>query len=271
MVIKNKRPLKNKDQTILVYFFLVSLFFFSFLFLYFFILAKNKENPKSTSKQIFPPANVRVSNINSQGLTVSWFTENETTSEILLSEERESFDKLNYKIRAFLPTQELSKPSQIHYFQIGGLLPDKIYYYIIRSGEGLFYKTLGGQWENYGLVEKLQTAPLFEKISPLIISGRVSDDQDLPVKQAVVFAEIPGKSNLLSCLSLEDGSWKIDLGLFLSFDLNSPLKPDPKVDLVRLTVAAPGRRESFNYSSLPNNTEASSFEPIDLKIGPSEN
>jgi len=196
------------------------------------------------------PNQVKISNIGSHQFTISWLTEEKTTGAIIYGESREEVERQRGKIKVAEDQRGKDFFSRIHWVVIKNLLPEKNYYFVIKSGESVFFKKPEGSWaKEAGIADQQKTSSEIkgEKENSLFISGVIVDQNERPIKEALVFLKIPGRSFPLSTLSDKDGRWFLNLVNFYFLDLTQKVSPDSKTNLFFLHIQTEEGKERSAY------------------------
>lgn len=147
------------------------------------------------------PSQIRISNINSDGFTVSWITNSPTKGSIIYGENKK-LDQVVLDANDELTGQEMNY--KLHYINVKNLKPGTDYYFKIRSGEKNFLFDNQGQAFVQRTAPELGTAPQTD-----MMSGEVSDN-NAPAAGAIVYVEATGLSPL-SAQVKKDGKWLVNL------------------------------------------------------------
>lgn len=241
---------------------------------------------KKASGPALPPLKVKVTNIYPKGFTITWLTLGETSGAVVFGDNRETMEKQEISS----PKKEDERGNQsfsVHSVRLDNLQPGKRYFFKILSGDRQFYKSLAGEWQEAGVAESVSLPAefTFSPSSPLAtgnapgafsreeaafsnclslpgstslpcfrpnpLYGQVTNEDGSAAEEALVYLEIPGKSNLLSTVSGEQGLWTTEMANFLSADLSGYLSYQPKVDLLKISSLGPLGSESSLYRSIP--------------------
>ena len=303
MAKKNEKFKKNKFS-FLIFFYLNLILLLGLTLLVQKVIFKNQAAEIDS-----PPKKVMVSNIESQGFTVSWLTEKKTTGYVLYSTSKEAIEKRTGDYKTGLDSRGPATASLVHYVNLENLNPGQVYYFAIKSGTGVYYQRLDASWQKDGLAAEQKTAtwigfnprkpisgkntegayslepgawkPCSDgtaegKISPCfrpnLIWGQTSDQYRQPIKEAVIFAEIPGKSSLLSGLANSQGKWVINLANLLNLNLKEYLAYDPGVDLLRLRAEDGEGKTASLYQLIPTvfSLDCFNLDPQECSTPPSD-
>ncbi|OGM05611.1 hypothetical protein A2125_01550 [Candidatus Woesebacteria bacterium GWB1_43_5] len=143
------------------------------------------------------PKDVRVSNTNDSGFSISWITDAPSRGFVKFGESQNSLNET-----ALAATDKLSTA---HSISLTNLQPSKNYFFKINSE--------GSDFDSNAIPWSAETAPTIGlPDSAIIISGKVQSAGGIPVSGAVVYAQIQSASALSSTTS-SDGSWLITLSL----------------------------------------------------------
>lgn len=221
------------------------------------------------SKQIFKlsassettPKNVRVSNIDDGGFTISWTTDLATSGFVVWGESISSINRVQKE-------DDQNSKSFTHSITLSGLKPATTYYYKINSNSVMH--------DNNGVPWQASTGPSIGiNKNSQIISGTVVDPSGTPAKKALVYADIGGY--LLSTTTSETGNFVLQLGSARTQDLGNYLDIDPGQTLIQILIQSPPNQpasaqiypqsanpipplilgEVSDFKSLPANTSGS--------------
>jgi len=183
-----------------------------------------------SSKQIFrlgaqgtnPPKNVRISNITGDSFTATWTTQEESVSSLFWGSDRTNLTKLEI--------DEIAGAGFTHSTTVRGLTPQKIYYFIINSGDK--------EYDNNDIPWQVTTgAQLAQPEAPNIISGSVLTATGTPATNALIHIQVGGTSPL-STITSENGSWVITLSSLRTADLNSYHQINESADIIEISAQA---------------------------------
>lgn len=241
---------------------------------------------KKASGPALPPLKVKITNIYPKGFTVTWLTLGKTNGAVVFGDNRETVEKQE-TVSLKKEDERGSQNFSVHSVKVDNLQPSKRYFFKIISGDRQFYKSLAGEWQEAGVAESVSLPAefTFSPSSPLAannapgafsieqaafndclslpgsaslpcfrpnpIYGQVTNEDGSAAEEALVYLEIPGKSNLLSTVSGEQGLWTAEMANFLSADLSGYLSYQPKVDLLKISSLGPLGSESSLYRSIP--------------------
>lgn len=170
-------------------------------------LTQNPNLPWLNASTISVPQNVHISNITHNSFTVSWSTNEPTTSIIKFGSEPH---KLNNMV---VSSQE---QRYTHHVEVDGLESSSEYYYQINSISKL-----------NSFVQDVNKVKTGREIAPKHItelaSGKIITQSGLEVSEAIVYVDIPG-GNLLSDTTTTKGEWVIAISNMRSKDLSNYLR-----------------------------------------------
>lgn len=169
------------------------------------------------------PKDVRVSNIDEGGFTISWTTDRAVAGFLVWGESASSTDKVQ---------KEDIQDSKFftHSITLSGLKPATTYYYKINSDSVTF--------DNNGVPWQAGTGPAIGvNKNSQIISGTVTNASGSPTQKALVYADVGGY--LLSTTTSGAGNFVIQLGATRTQDLGSYLDINPGQTLIQISVQAP--------------------------------
>lgn len=186
------------------------------------------------------PQEVKITNINEGGFTVSWVTENETAGfvqygeggsepDLVISDER---DQLKGSVGNY----------STHYVNVKGLKPATTYSFNIGSGRN----TYGLQGEPYSVI----TAPRLTSTPEAYVAyGQIIDDSGDPADGAVVYLQTPG-AVMLSALVKPSGAWVIPLSTGRTNDLSGYINISDKTTGVTLSIQGGKQGTSLMVSTI---------------------
>ena len=279
----------EKRKKSLIFSFLTSFYLVVILFISFYLMINRTIFLKKAVGEESIPIDVRISNINSSRFTVSWITEENTTGSVIYAEFRQEVENQSGNLKIVNDIRGENSFSKIHYVTLKNLSPAKNYYFAIKSGPTVFFKSLDGSWNKVGVAEEQKTvleinfdsekpisstnskgayslepgswnpcpdgsedgtiSPCFR---PNFVWGQVVDHEGSPIEQVLVFLKIPGKSSLLSVLTDNLGKWSFSLANFFNESLTEYLSFDPKIDLLLVQAEGGEKGKSSTYSLIPS-------------------
>lgn len=194
------------------------------------------------------PKNVKISNITSNAFTVSYTTDEGVLGSISYGK-NQSFGLVALDDR----DQETKQPvnHKVHHITVSDLSPKTKYFFSIVSGDEIFTKG--------DIAFEVTTAPNIEvkKIDHQSLNGVVTlDDGSFPA-EGIIYVESKD-SQLLSSLTLPDGSYNIDLNTILKKDLSGNLSFNPDT-ILRMAIVNSELRSDISLL-------ASQTDPIPLVI-----
>lgn len=184
--------------------------------------------------QFMPQAkikNVSVSNVSSQSLTLSWTTDKDAETKVLISKD-EKFPLIplvaNFKFDDRDKTLRQTQKRKTHYITFSNLTPNT--HYKIRIYQGLI-----GIYD-----QKVTTGSSLTVFSPNPVYGKVlKSDRKSPAEGVIVYlrvAEASKSSALLSTLTNAEGRWSIDLSNARIRNLSKPFKISVKSTFERAVL-----------------------------------
>jgi len=157
------------------------------------------------------PQNVKISNISDSSFTVSYTTQDESLGSVNFGKDKNlglaAFDQRDQK-------EDLTLPHKIHSIIVKNLIPETRYFFSITSGKKLFLDN--------DVPFEVSTGPTIED-QPLLqtsITGQIVLPSGEKPKEAIVYAT-GDKSQIISTLMKEDGSYTIELNTMRLSDLSS--------------------------------------------------
>jgi len=275
-------PARSKRQILLAFWLIVG------LFAAFSLLVQQSVYYQRAVGEDPPPLLVKVSNLAGSGFTVTWLTKIATTGQVLLGESRQETENQPNDLLSFPDDRGLATVATTHFVTLYNLVPEKTYYFLIKSGKTIFYKTLNNKWAKTGVAEEKKTleeiyfnpnldvsptntegayslepgawkgcgdgtdfGSLNPCFRPNLVWGKVTRNNGQVARGALVHLEIPGKSTLLSSFSDYEGKWTINLANLIRKDLGSYLPYSPGTDLIRLTAEAGNDEVASAYKAIP--------------------
>ncbi len=209
-------------------------------------------SPRATPQTT--PKNIQVTNVTDSGFTVSFITDESTTSFIKYGTEPTT---LNLQVSD--DRDQISgtvTPYTTHYISARELKANTTYYFTIGTGSN-------AKFDNNGQPYSVKTA--IKSGNPgaaLTIYGTVNNPTG-PASGSIVYAEIEGVTKL-SSLVKDSGSWSIPLSSAHTADGASYAKPDSTAPVV-LTVQGP--QENLTASSTTTVAQAQPAPPFALGDG----
>lgn len=220
------------------------------------------------------PLKVRVTNVYPRGFTVTWFTAEKTTGKVIYSENKEVSDERGENKLLFS-----------HSVKVFDLQPGKKYYFKIVSGGKTYLKSVSESWQETGVAESVklpdensESAPgafsqednafSLSRFRPNPIYGQVIREDKTTAEEAVVFLEIPGRSNLLSAVANREGKWVIEMANLKKKDFSSSLAYLPGVELLKISAKERLDNEVISYQAIPAVTTNlnESTNPVTLSL-----
>jgi hypothetical protein len=186
------------------------------------VLVNNQQIFRLGAQGEATPKNVRISNITSSSLTISWLTDKASQSFVKWGKSESSLDKTEL--------DEIPDQGFTHSTTIRNLTANSTYYFKINAG--------GKDFDDNGVPWKAKTGPATnELLSGNLISGNVITSTGEPAKNALVFVTIAG-SNLLSTITSQNGNWAISLSMARSQDLTTQAQISAQTSLIEISVNA---------------------------------
>jgi hypothetical protein len=184
------------------------------------ILVNNQQIFRLGASSEASPKNVRLSNISSSSLTISWLTDKETVSFVKWGKSENALDKTEI--------DEIAENGFVHSTTIRNLQASTSYFFKINAA--------GTDFDNNGVVWEVKTGPAIQEIlSANFISGNVITPTGTPAKNALVYVTVGG-SNLLSTVTSQNGNWTISLTSARSSDLTTPAQISAQSSLIEISV-----------------------------------
>lgn len=174
-------------------------------------LVKNGTIFKSQAQFAQTPQNPKISNVTDTSFTVTFTTQEESTSSISFGKDKNlgqvAFDDRDQN-------SDLVVPRKIHSITVKKLTPQTTYFFSITSGQKLFLDN-GNPFE-------VSTGPTIKDLplSQLSLKGQIIlPDGDKP-KEAIIYATTDD-SQVISTIINEDGSYVLPINTMRSSDLSS--------------------------------------------------
>jgi hypothetical protein len=267
-------------------------------------LPKRTQLPPKAQTSSPPPQRVLISNVTAKGFNVSWTTSEKTRGGIIYSQSKEEIERDETLSPRKDDERGGSYQSHVHSVRVDNLNPGGKYYFKIISGEKVFLKAFDGQWQKAGVAESIdlpdnlgfndsqaisannspgsfsrenaafsgcpkvpgeQSSTCFR---PNPIYGQILKEEQTPVEEALVYLEIPAKSNRLSTLTGKEGRFTIDLANLVDKDYQNRIGYLPKVDLVKIFAHGPQNSSAIVYHQIPpvSKTYQDDTNPVLLKL-----
>lgn len=175
-------------------------------------LVKQSQTVYLKAKESFGPSQVKITNITSNSLTITWLTNEAATGSLkYYSSSREKLSASDDR------DQNKEKPDyfQTHYVPLSNLQPATTYYYEIRSNG----KTFLQNDQPYSATTSPQTSN--SENNNVIVYGTVLKPNGFPAEGAIVFLN-SSQASPQSALVKNSGNWTIPLNLALTPDLSAP-------------------------------------------------
>ncbi len=146
------------------------------------------------------PRNIKVVNLGSTGMTVTWTTDTPVVGLIKYSENPAKLSLPAGDVRD--QKTGVTSAFTTHYIDVVGLKPDKTYYFEIGSG--------GSTYNDNGKPYQIKTFTNVTAATEDMISGKILLPSGQPAGGVIVFVEMD-KTGTLAALSKDDGAWKMPL------------------------------------------------------------
>ena len=201
----------------------------------YYLISKNKILPAKSNPETIPQ-NITISNISSNGFTVSWLTNASSIGTVTVGEEK---NKLN---ETFLDYRDKisgdSNKHVTHFVNIENLKPQTTYFFSINPSD-----------------KASQKEPLFITTGPAlgsqpltdIIYGKVVNKNQQPISGAIIYIELTNASPI-SALTSDDGMWAESLHIVRTIDLTSYAPYDAESSI--LTIKAVSSTQIENQSTI---------------------
>jgi len=163
--------------------------------------------------ELMPRIHRQVTNMCDRSFTVSWFSQYIEQGYVRYGKSPDSLDNTAYDDRGEVIQDDA------HHVTITGLSNNTTYYYEMVSGDIIHNDYCG---EPY----KVTTALTLEPRMPEMIDGKVyRGDNTTVAKSVIVYAHVyirsTGRSQELSAVVIENGTWKLDIGSIRTPDYKS--------------------------------------------------
>lgn len=200
------------------------------------------------------PREIKITDIGSNSFTVSWITQDKTSSLVYYGSEPSFLGSIAKDLR----DKDLDEPRSFltHYFVIENLTPQKKYYFQIFSDR----KT----YNNEGRPYEVSTGP--EKTLPEsdIAQGKILTTEGHPSPNTIVYLSI-ANTVMQSALTDSNGNWMIPLSTARTNDLQNLSDYDRKSQIMEIFVR--GERQNANATLSTGNDNPAP----DIKLGENYN
>lgn len=189
-------------------------------------LVEDFQNTKTHAQPSIIPQEINITNLSTNGFTVSWITEEKTQGFVAFGEEK-SLGKTAFDER---DKEENLDKYFTHHVNIKNLKPSSTYYFKIISQSKTF--------DQNGFPYGVKTTPVFSN-SPSLIEpayGTVLNKNNSPAEGVIVYLNFKGTLPL-STLTKSSGNFLISLNLAVKADLNGYFIPKEKEE-EEITVRA---------------------------------
>jgi hypothetical protein len=205
----------------------------------------------SRANPTLTPAQIEVTNIQTNSFTVSWTTTNATSG------------FLNYGDTSEVPLTAKDPRDttlgegkyQTHWIPISGLDPLRTYYFIINSG--------GQKFDNSDSPYQITTAPHIDQAQePDLAHGKIFNSQNQPITGALIYLRSPQIFSPQSALTDQQGQWSINLSSARSPDLSQYANYHLQTQELSFSVRGPDQLTALALTTTGNDS------PVpDIKIG----
>jgi hypothetical protein len=209
--------------------------------------ASTKAGPTAT------PKNIKVTNLGSNGFSVSWNTDTPVVGYLKYSADPNKITTPAGDIRD--QVSGTANPYLNHYVNVTNLSPDQIYYFVIGSGP----TTYKNQDKPFQTKTHAQSSPIAENV----ISGKIINSQGVGSQNTLVFVDVPG-AETISTVTKTGGSWRLNL----SQARNAGGNAVEITDTTNLTIFAQSETEG-NANAQVNVANAKPTE--DITLGKTQN
>jgi len=201
----------------------------------YYLITKNQMLPAKSNPEVIPQ-NITISNISSDGFTVSWLTNTSSIGTITVGEEK---NKLN---KTFLDSRDKisgdSNKYTTHFVNVENLKPQTTYFFLTNPSDSAsqndpLFITTG---------PTLGTQPLTD-----IIYGKVVNSSQQPISGAIIYIELTNASPI-SALTSKDGMWAESLHIARTIDLASYAPYDAESSI--LTIKAVSSTQTENQAAI---------------------
>jgi len=177
-------------------------------------LVEDFQNIKTQAQPSIIPQEVKITNLSSNGFTVSWITEEKTQGFVAFGEEK-SLGKTAFDER---DKEENLDKYFTHHISIKNLKPESTYYFKIISQ--------GATFDQNSFPYDVKTTPVFSNsLSPIEPAyGTVLNKNSAPVEGAIVYLNFKGALPL-SALTKSSGNFLIPLSLAVKLDFHGYFTP----------------------------------------------
>ena len=181
-------------------------------------LVENFQNVSTQAQPSIIPQEVKITNLTSSSLTVSWVTAEKAQGFIVFGEEK-ALEQTAFDER---DKEGNFEKYLTHHIQIKNLKPDLTYYFKIISQ--------GKNFDQNGFPYEARTAPALSCSLPQIepAYGTVLNKNNTPAQGTIVYLNFEGTLPL-SALTKSSGNFLIPLNLTLNSDLKSCFTPEEEL------------------------------------------
>lgn len=208
------------------------------------------------------PIQVKVVNQKDTGFSVSWATKEAVNGFIVYGLDRDKVIESGYQSPK-IADQRGEGLYYTHLVTIDNLEAGKNYYFKIVDPNFQYLQTLDNEWRESGIAGSillpvnpgrnpgsfsLETGAnngcnglpqaLNYCFRPNPVWGQLYQQDNQTAKDALVFIDIPGKSNIIATKTNENGRWAMDLSNFWEKDWADYLGYNPGTDLIRVSALA---------------------------------
>ncbi|MEA3355457.1 MAG: Ig-like domain-containing protein [Patescibacteria group bacterium] len=217
-------------------------------------LVKTKTGVKIGTDESFIPKQVRITNVNETGFTVSWLTNGSINGLVKYGSESNSIKQSALDDRDQM-TGESGK-FEVHYVTVKNLSPSTNYFFKLESGKKQFDNN-GKPFEIVtGAV--LGTPPAADPVYGTILSSSGSGAEGV-----IVYLNMPNAAPM-SALAKTNGNWALSLSMARTSDLGSYLVYDTQATMINILV------QGGSVGNSPVITTTSNDSPVpDITLGKS--
>ena len=191
----------------------------------YYLISKNQLLPPKSNLQTVPQ-NITISNISSDGFTVSWLTSIPSVGSVTVGKEKNKLDKTfpDYRNKVSGDSQKYTT----HFVNVENLEPQTTYFFLTNPSDNTD--------QNNPL--SITTGPTLGIQPPTdIIYGKVVNNSQQPVTGAIVYIELANASPI-SALTSKDGMWAESLHTARTADLNSYASYDAESSILTIKALA---------------------------------
>lgn len=196
----------------------------------YYLITKNQTSGTKSNSEVIPQ-NITVSNISSEGFTVSWITSAPTIGSVKVGETENKLNKIFLDSRDKISGD--SKKYLTHFVNVENLKPQTTYFFLTDPSDSI------GKDDPLSITTgpALGTQPLTD-----IIYGKVVNNSQQPISGAIIYIELTNASPI-SALTSEDGMWAESLHTARTIDLSSYTSYDAESSILTIKAISSAQPE----------------------------